>query len=247
MIQARASHGADSNAVPLDPAALIDINRRCTDLSADERVSLALTQLPGTHVLTSSFGAQAAVSLHLLSKACPDIPVILLDTGHLFPETYNFVVELADRLALNLHVYSARMTTAMQEAVYGRRWEQGLEGIEAYNHDNKVEPLARALKELKVGTWFTGLRRSQAPSRSHTPFVGRVDGAYKVAPIADWSDREVSRYLKAHQLPYHPLWSQGYISIGDVHTTRSIYEVDEVEQTRFFGLKRECGIHTECI
>lgn len=230
----------------LDTAGLGHFNRLCAGRTAEERVALALDGLPGTHVLTSSFGAQAAVSLHLLSRVRRDIPVILLDTGYLFPETYEFIGELAERLALNLHVYSARMSSAMQEAVYGRRWQQGLEGIEAYNHDNKVEPLKRALDDLKVGTWFTGLRRSQGPSRARTPFVGWVDGRYKVAPIADWTDRDVSKYLKQHHLPYHPLWSQGYISIGDVHTTRPIHEVDEVEQTRFFGLKRECGIHTDC-
>jgi len=66
---------------------------------------------------------------------------------------------------------------------------------------------------------------------------------FKVAPLADWSDRDIFRYLKRHDLPYHPLWEQGYVSVGDVHTTRPLSEVDAPEQTRFFGLKRECGLH----
>ena len=218
-------------------------NQRLSALDAVGRVRCAIEHLPGNHVLTSSFGAQAAVSLHLLTREMPDVPVILLDTGYLFPETYEFIDQLADRLSLNLKVYRSLMSPAWQEARFGERWNQGLEGIERYNYDNKVEPLARALDELEVGTWFSGLRRSQADSRSATPFVQHTNGRYKVCPIADWTDRDVFDYLKANDLPYHPLWHQGYVSIGDVHTTRALHEVEDESETRFFGLKRECGIH----
>lgn len=212
-------------------------------LSAQARVELALRHFPGAHVLSSSFGAQAAVGLHMLTQAAPDIPVILLDTGYLFAETYQFVEELTDRLQLNLHIYRGLKTPAEQETQYGQRWLQGEAGLDAYNYDNKVEPMQRALSELSVGTWFTGLRRSQSNSRAATPFVQRKGEQIKVAPIADWSDKDVHTYLKKHNLPYHPLWHQGYISIGDTHTTRSIHEVDDAEQVRFFGIKRECGLH----
>jgi len=218
-------------------------NRLLAGLDASQRVRFALEHFPGEHVLSSSFGAQAAVSLHLLVRERPDIPVVLVDTGYLFPETYRFVDELAGRLNLNLKVYRNLLSPAWQEARYGQRWKQGLAGIEAYNRDNKVEPMRRALAELNVGTWFTGLRRIQAATRAETPFVQGVDGRFKVCPIADWSDREVHKYLKTHALPYHPLWEKGYVSIGDIHTTRSLAEVDSVEDTRFFGLKRECGLH----
>jgi phosphoadenosine phosphosulfate reductase len=212
-------------------------------MSAEERVRFALQHFPGTHMLTSSFGAQAAVSLHLLTVAVPDIPVVLLDTGYLFPETYQFIEELSDRLDLNLHIYRSELSPAWQEARYGRRWEQGVEGIERYNLDNKVEPMRRAMGDLQVGTWFSGIRRSQSATRIDTPFVREVDGVYKVSPIADWSDRDVYAYLRKHELPYHPLWHEGYVSIGDVHTTARLADVENVEQTRFHGLKRECGLH----
>ncbi|MEJ2088564.1 MAG: phosphoadenylyl-sulfate reductase, partial [Gammaproteobacteria bacterium] len=166
-------------------------NKRLEDLDAPGRVRCALEQLPGKHVLTSSFGAQAAVSLHMLTREAPDIPVILLDTGYLFPETYVFVDELTERLDLNVIVYRPRLSPAWQEARHGQRWNQGIEGIEQYNYDNKVEPMARALEELEVGTWFSGLRRSQAASRSDTPFLQYSGDHYKVCPIADWTDRDV--------------------------------------------------------
>lgn len=225
------------------PNSLSKLNETLGSMSAPERVAHTLDVLPGVHILTSSFGAQAAVGLHLLSSARPDIPVVLLDTGYLFPETYDFIAAMKDRLDLNLHIYSARMSPTMQEAIYGQRWLQGLEGLNAYNYDNKVEPLKRAFEDLEVGTWYTGIRRSQAQSRAQTDFVSLVNGRYKVAPIADWSDRDVYIYLQDHDLPYHPLWHEGYVSIGDVHTTKSIHDVDDAAETRFFGLKRECGIH----
>lgn len=226
-----------------DPGDLADWNRSFEKLTAAERVVCAMGMLPGSHVLTSSFGAQSAVSLHLLTQVQADIPVILIDTGYLFPETYVFIEQLQERLQLNLYTYRSLKSPAWQEAQHGQRWLQGVEGIEAYNFDNKVEPMQRALRELQVGTWFTGVRRSQADSRVNTPFIAHSGDYYKVAPLADWSDRDVFEYLNQHDLPYHPLWEKGYVSIGDVHTTRALHEVESAEETRFFGLKRECGLH----
>jgi phosphoadenosine phosphosulfate reductase len=173
----------------------------------------------------------------------PNIPVILIDTGYLFPETYRFIDELTDKLKINLKVYSAVRSAAWQEARHGERWNQGLAGLEAYNQENKVEPMRRALRDLGVSTWFAGLRRGQAESRANIPYLEWSGGRWKVHPIAEWTDRDVHRYLKKHDLPYHPLWEKGYVSIGDRHSTKPIHEVATVEETRFFGLKRECGIH----
>jgi phosphoadenosine phosphosulfate reductase len=226
-----------------DAAHLETWNQRLAGLDASGRIQCALAHLPGSHVLTSSFGAQAAVALHLMTLELPGIPVILLDTGYLFAETYRFVEQLTERLSLNLQVYRARRSSAWQEAVDGQRWLDGLDGIEAYNQENKVEPLQRALQDLEVGTWFTGLRRDQAATRAATPFVQFTGNYFKVSPIADWTDRDVYRYLKHHDLPYHPLWEQGYVSIGDTHTTVPLHLAESAEETRFFGLKRECGIH----
>ena len=218
-------------------------NQRFAGMDAAARVRWALQHLPATHVLSSSFGAQAAVMLHLLTRELPDIPVIVIDTGYLFPETYRFVDQLTARLDLNLHVYRAARSAAWQEARHGERWLQGKDGIDAYNRETKVEPMQRALRELQAGTWFAGLRRSQSRSREDRPFIDWAGDRVKVHPIADWSDRDVFHYLREHRLPYHPLWEKGYVSIGDHHTTRALHEVDDVEQTRFFGLQRECGLH----
>ena len=212
-------------------------------MTAEKRIASALKTLPGQHILSSSFGAQSAAMLHLVTQQAPDIPVVLIDTGYLFPETYNFIDELTERLNLNLKVFSPTTSSAWQEARLGKRWEQGLRGLEEYNLDNKVEPMERALNELGVGTWFSGLRRNQSAERSSTPYVASAGDRFKAHPIADWTDKDIYQYLKKHNLPYHPLWEQGYVSIGDVHTTRSLAEVDSIDETRFFGIKRECGLH----
>ena len=226
-----------------DHLKLLLINRKLEKMSAEERVRWALDELPGAHVLSSSFGAQAAVGIRLLTQQAPDIPVILIDTGYLFEETYSFIDELSDKLKLNLNVFRAQHSPAWQEARHGKRWELGSEALAEYNQEVKVEPMKRALDTLKVGTWFVGLRRDQSPSRSRAPILQRSGERFKIHPIADWTDRLVHRYFSEHDLPYHPLWHKGFVSIGDHHTTRSVFEVDDPLETRFFGIKRECGLH----
>lgn len=228
-----------------DPASLdlVALNQRLETRSPEERVGWVLDLLKPRVVLSSSFGAQAAVLLHLVTRQWPEIPVVLVDTGYLFPETYGFIDDLTARLNLNLHVYRAPLSPAWQEARYGKRWEQGVEGITAYNRLNKVEPMQRALDELSAQGWIVGLRRAQASTRKELKVLGIQDGYLKVHPIVDWNDKHVYDYLMRNDLPYHPLWEQGYPSIGDWHTSHKLTDGMAEEETRFFGLKRECGLH----
>jgi phosphoadenosine phosphosulfate reductase len=228
-----------------DQEALQAINGSFESLTAQQRVERALELLPGEHVMSSSFGAQAAVMLHLVNSVAPGMPVVLIDTGYLFPETYRFIDELTEKLTLNLKTFRSDSSPAWQESRFGKLWDQGLDGIEQYNRINKKEPMERALKELGAATWFSGLRRVQAKTRSQTAPIEFKRGRFRVHPIFDWTDRDVGRYLKENGLPYHPLWDKGYLSIGDWHTTRSLSEVDSMEELRFFGLKRECGLHED--
>ncbi|MFA6229395.1 MAG: phosphoadenylyl-sulfate reductase [Rhodanobacter sp.] len=236
--------GLASELIETTPDALAAVNAMLARLTAEQRVSWALQHLPGTHILSSSFGAQAAVSLHLVAQQQPDVPAVLIDTGYLFPETYAFVDELTTRLRLNLKVYQSPVSPAWLEARHGQLWEQGVTGIERYNQLRKVEPMQRALAELEAGTWIAGLRRQQSRSRAVIDILERRNGRWKLHPLADWSDRDVGQYLSRHRLPYHPLWEQGYVSIGDRHTSRRWEPGMDAEDTRFFGLKRECGLHS---
>lgn len=212
-------------------------------MTAGQRVTWALAQFPGNAILTSSFGAQAAVSLHMVTSQSPDIPVILIDTGYLFPETYRFIDQLTERLRLNLKVYRPQITSLWMEARHGKLWEQGEEGLKKYGEIVKVEPMKRAIQELGAQAWINGIRRQQASTRRQLGVLARQDKLIKVQPIIDWTDRDVFQYLTKHGLPYHPLWEQGYVSIGDWHSTSQLLEGMTEEETRFGGIKRECGLH----
>jgi phosphoadenosine phosphosulfate reductase len=226
-----------------DDRALKDLNDWLGARDAQERTAWALATLPGEHALSSSFGVQSAAVLHLATSQRRDIPVVLVDTGYLFAETYRFVDDLVERLDLNLKVYRPKIGVAWMEARFGRLWEKGVEGIDQYNRMRKVEPMQRALTELGARTWIAGLRRSQSSTRKAIDFLELNEGRWKLHPIADWSEQDVSAYLQKHELPRHPLWNSGYVSIGDTHTTQRWEPGMLEEDTRFFGLKRECGLH----
>lgn len=223
---------------------LEEANRALMPAAAEERVAYALERWPAHTVLSSSFGAQAAVLLHMVTAQQPDIPVVLLDTQYLFPETYTFIDALTERLHLNLKVYKSPVSREWQEARFGKLWEQGADGIHQFNAMNKTEPMARALADLNAEAWITGIRRSQSSTRAGLETLAEQSGVVKVHPIYDWTNKDVHQYLTRHDLPYHPLWEQGYVSIGDVQTSRPLTDGMSEEDTRFFGLGRECGLHT---
>ncbi|GLX78945.1 phosphoadenosine phosphosulfate reductase [Thalassotalea insulae] len=220
-------------------------NESLEQQNATERVEWAMENLPSQFVLSSSFGIQSAVMLHMLTQVDANIPVLLTDTGHLFPETYQFIEQLTDRLKLNLQVYSAKESAAWQLAKYGEEWAQDETSLKAYNRRNKVEPLERGLTELNAGTWFSGIRRQQSSHREGLSVVSILRGRFKVHPIIDWSNRDVHQYLTKHGLPYHPLWDKGYVSVGDTHSTRPLTLGMDESETRFSGMQRECGLHTD--
>jgi phosphoadenosine phosphosulfate reductase len=228
-----------NNAVPSAPQSDLDLETA----SATERIRWAYQTYGDQLVLSTSFGVQSAVMLHLVTTQIPDIPVIFVDTGYLFPATYKFAAELSERLRLNLKTYIPQQTAAQQEALYGKLWEKDLEGLERYNRINKVEPMNRAVKELGASAWLSGLRRTQSSSRGERGVVEAQNKVTKIYPIIDWNDRDIYTYLTENNLPYHPLWDQGYVSVGDWHSTKKLGEGMSEEETRFGGLKRECGLH----
>ena len=238
--------GSKSNFPTSFPKAwLAEWNAALEKNTAIERAEWAMENLPNEFVLSSSFGIQSAVMLHMLTQIQPDIPVLITDTGHLFPETYRFIEELTDRLQLNLKVFSAKESAAWQLAKYGEQWTQGEEALKAYNHLNKVEPLERGLSELDASTWFSGIRRQQTEHRKNIPVVSVLRGRFKVHPIIDWTNKDVHGYLQTHNLPYHPLWEQGYVSVGDTHSTKPLTLGMSESDTRFGEGQRECGLHVD--
>ncbi len=196
-------------------------------------------------VLSTSFGIHSAAMLHLATRVTPDIPVIWVDTGYLPAETYRFAEELKTRLKLNLYAVSAELSPARMEALYGKPWQAGdVDALNRYDQIRKVEPMRRALDDLAATGWLAGLRAEQTEYRRDLEVVSDQWGRTKYLPILDWSSRDVHQYLVAHDLPYHPLFFEGYASVGDWHTSRPLEDSDADERdTRFLGLKQECGLH----
>ncbi len=219
------------------------LNARLADAPAEAVLEWAREQFGDRLILSSSFGAESAVMLHLANKVIPGIPVVFLDTGYLFPETYQFAQELTERLKLNLRVYNPKITAARQEALYGKLWEGDEQALARYNEINKVEPMDRALRELGARAWVAGLRGNQNSFRSGLRPVELQAGVYKVHPILGWDREAIHHYLRTNDLPYHPLYRRGYRSIGDVHSTRPTQEGEDARSGRRLGVHSECGLH----
>jgi phosphoadenosine phosphosulfate reductase len=202
--------------------------------TAEQRIRWALAEHGDRLILTTSFGIQSAVLLHTATQIKPDIPVVFIDTGHLFDKTYVFAAELSQRLNLNMRTYGPARSAQFQHALFGNRWETDLD---AYQRENKIEPMDRAVRELGATAWLSGLRRDQSERRGMLPPFEVQGNLSKIYPLIDWSKRDIHQYLKAHDLPYHPMHEEGYSSVGDWH------EVD----TRGEATRQECGLHTKFV
>jgi|GEM_PF-279677 len=221
------------------------INQQLEDASARQIVEYAAQTFGNGLIMSTSFGIQSAVMLHMVTRIIPDIPVIWIDTGYLPQETYRFAEQLTEQLKLNLKVYQSPISPARMEALYGRLWEQNdVEAFNRYDQMRKVEPMQRALRELKATAWLAGLRREQTNHRKSLGVVNQQEGLYKLLPILRWTAKDVYEYLQTYELPYHPFFDLGYTTVGDWHSSRPLTLDDEHERdTRFHGLKQECGLH----
>ncbi len=215
------------------------------DKPASELVQWAAEEFGDGLMMSTSFGIQSAVMLHLVTQVVPDIPVVWVDTGYLPLETYRFADELTQRLNLNLKVYQSPLSPARMEAQYGQLWAQeDLAALNKYDQIRKVEPMQRALRDLKATAWLAGLRQQQTDYRRGLNRVVQQEGITKIHPILGWNARDLYQYLTAHDLPYHPFFDQGYVTVGDWHSSRPLTAEDTDERsTRFHGLKQECGLH----
>jgi phosphoadenosine phosphosulfate reductase len=184
-----------------------------------------------------SFQKEASVVLDLLLKIAPDARVFTLDTHVLFPETYETWQRVEERYGISVEVFQGP-SLGRQAAVYGDRlWER--------NPDlccrlRKVDPLTEALTD--VDAWISGVRRDQSPGRARTPKLtwDAKHDRWKANPLADWSEKDVWRYIAEHDLPYNPLHDRGYASIGCTHCTSPGAGRDGRWSD---SAKTECGLH----
>ncbi|MGJ8694918.1 MAG: phosphoadenylyl-sulfate reductase [Verrucomicrobiaceae bacterium] len=213
------------------------------DLNAGERIAWLYETYGDRVVASSSFGLQAAVMLHLIAEHAPKIPIIFVDTGYLFPETYAYIEQLSSQLNIDLRKYVPQMTAAHQESVYGKLWEGDADEQQRYATINKIEPMNRGLQEVGGDIWLSGLRRSQSSTRANRALAEQQRSTLKVYPILDWADAQVASYFYDNKLPRHPLEAEGYVTMGDWHSTRKPADGEDAESTRYNGQKYECGLH----
>ncbi|HEY9877865.1 MAG TPA: phosphoadenylyl-sulfate reductase [Leptolyngbyaceae cyanobacterium] len=242
MAEAMLQQNSQQDRLGLDLEAL---NQEFRDTDAISLVKWGSQTFGEGLVMSTSFGIQSAVMLHLVTQVIPDIPVVWVDTGYLPVETYRFAEDLTNRLNLNLKVYQSPLSPARMEALYGRLWEQhDVDSLNRYDQIRKVEPMQRALKELGATAWLAGLRSNQTDHRKTLQPIGMQGGRYKLLPILQWTSKDVYTYLVNYDLPYHPLFDRGYVTVGDWHSSRPLTAADTDERnTRFQGLKQECGLH----
>lgn len=211
---------------------------------AEQLVRQLLAQKDQKACITCSFQAEDMVVLDFMRKVQPRIPVLFLDTGYHFAETYAYRTRMVAEWGLNLVTLEAALPVADQEAAHGKLYETAPDRC---CHLRKVEPLFRGLEGFD--TWFTGLRREQSPTRAnlapveqHTMASGKA--ITKVNPLAFWTWREVWKYLDAEHIPALPLYAQGYSSIGCQPCTSLPLNPADLRSGRWAGRKLECGIHT---
>lgn len=195
--------------------------------------------------VTSSFQAECVALVHLVTRYSPDIPVLFLDTGYHFAETYAYRDQISERLSLNLVNLTPARSVAEQEAEHGLLYQTAPDRCCGFR---KVEPLFAGLSNHD--TWFTGLRRDQSPTRANLQQVEpfKLPGGAvlrKVSPLAAWSTRDVWDYLKQQGLGVLPLYDAGYTSIGCQPCTALPVEDGNPRSGRWNGKKLECGIHIQ--
>jgi phosphoadenylyl-sulfate reductase (thioredoxin) len=192
----------------------------------------------------TGFGPEGCVLIHMIASARLPIDIFTLDTGVLFPETYQLWRTLQDSYGITIRAVQPQQTIDEQAATFGPAlWERQPDRCCRLR---KVEPLRAALKGVAV--WVTAIRRDQTPDRATAP-VAEYDSRYeliKVNPLVRWTHKDVWRYLHAHSVPYNPLHDAGYPSIGCQPCTTPVAAGEDPRAGRWRGhQKNECGLHVE--
>ena len=210
---------------------------------AETIVDKALSQYAGKIALACSFGGPAGmVLLDMIAKRDVSVPVYFLDTGLLFAETYALVDRVRERYGIEPIAVRPELTVPQQNARYGEAlWARD---PDACCNLRKVVPQRQFLETFDA--WITGIRRDQSASRRNVDVVSRngKTGLAKIAPLAEWTSKDIWSYVVAHDVPYNPLNDRGYPSLGCTHCTRAVAPGEDPRAGRWPGTEKlECGLH----
>ena len=225
---------------------LTDLNEELINLSSLEIIEWGYDKFGNNLAFTTSFGIQSAVLLHLIQSSSikNKVKIFWIDTGYLPKETYLYADKLINQLCLDIDILQSKISPAHMEAKYGKLWESNNEvDINKYHQMRKIDPLEEALKKYSINCWVSGVRAQQTQNRSKMKFIDSIRDRLSLRPILAWSQKEIFYYMEEHKLPQHPLFSRGYTSVGDWHSSSAETENIKGRATRFGGIKQECGLH----
>tara|TARA_Y100001968_G_scaffold272690_1_gene265026 strand:- start:645 stop:1415 length:771 start_codon:yes stop_codon:yes gene_type:complete len=239
---------ANNFAQPFLVKSINETSKDLEKLSAQDQLQWGYQQFEERFVLTTSFGIQSAVLLHMTMelKYTTKPKVIWVDTGYLPKETYNYAEQLTKLFGLDLVVAQSQISPARMEAFYGRLWETGIpKDLEKYHQIRKVEPLERALSMLNIDCWASGVRKGQTKNRQSMSPIDYIRERVTLRPLLNWTKKDIFYYMEKNNLPQHPLFEKGYSTVGDWHSSQAENSNSKGRKTRFGGMSEECGIHLD--
>jgi phosphoadenosine phosphosulfate reductase len=202
----------------------------------------ALDEFGSDVALATGFGTEGCILVDMVARIDPSARIFYLDTDLLFPETYELRDRLAERYGVHFERRSAARSIEQQALRHGDKlWERD---PDLCCRLRKVEPLKQMLSGLRA--WITAIRRDQSPARAHAKVIENDDkfGRIKINPLAGWTKQQVWKYVREYDVPYNPLYDQGYSSIGCRPCTTPVQINEDQRAGRWRGFqKTECGLH----
>ena len=223
-------------------------NKKLKNMTPKEIILWGYKNFDKHFAITTSFGIQSSVILHMVQKCSlqKKIKIFWIDTGYLPPETYKYAEKLINELSLEVEVLQSELSPARMESLYGKLWETDKSSdLEKYHQIRKVKPLENALNKHHIYCWASGVRSEQTDNRNKMEFVDIIRERLSLRPLLKWKNKDIFYYMQENQLPPHPLFSKGFSTVGDWHSSSADNINNKGRSTRFGGIKQECGIHTE--
>jgi len=222
-------------------------NQELVDMNPQGMLTWGYEKFDNQFAITTSFGIQSSVLLNMVSKLClqKKIKIFWIDTGYLPSETYHYAEKLIEDLSLEVEVLQSELSPARMEAKYGKLWETNKESdLDKYHQLRKIKPLENGLKKYNIFCWASGVRSSQTENRKKMKFLDVIRQRLSLRPLLSWTNKDIFYYMEENNLPAHPLFIKGYSSVGEWQSSSPDGMETKGRDTRFGGIKQECGIHT---
>ncbi len=222
-------------------------NQKLQDMTSQEMLLWGYEQFDNEFAITTSFGIQSSVLLKMVSESClqKKIKIFWIDTGYLPAETYQYAEKLINDLSLQIEVLQSELSPARMESLYGKLWETNkASDLDMYHKIRKIKPLENNLEKHNIQCWASGVRSSQTQNRNKMKFLDVIRERLSLRPLLNWTNKDIFYYMKENNLPDHPLFAKGYSTVGDWHSSSPDGMGKQGRDTRFRGVKQECGLHT---